>query len=66
MPKPYTFPTLYNEAFQLSISKMKEWEYLNPEQIKTGTITWSRNVYVFKQSLLSSVDSLLQYIFSPI
>lgn len=43
MPKPHTFPTLYNEALQISISKLKEWEYLNPEQIKSGTITWSRN-----------------------
>ena len=43
MPKPHTFPTLYNEALQISISKLKEWEYLNPEQIKSGTLTWSRN-----------------------
>lgn len=43
MPKPHTFPTLYNEALQISISKLKEWEYLNPEQIKSGTINWSRN-----------------------
>lgn len=43
MPKPHTFPTLYDEALQISISKLKEWEYLNPEQIKSGTITWSRN-----------------------
>ena len=43
MPKPHTFPTLYNEALQISISKLKEWKYLNPEQIKSGTITWSRN-----------------------
>ena len=43
MPKPHTFPTLYNEALQISISKLKKWEYLNPEQIKSGTITWSRN-----------------------
>ena len=43
MSKPHTFPTLYNEALQISISKLKEWEYLNPEQIKSGTITWSRN-----------------------
>lgn len=43
MPKPHTFPTLYNEALQISISKLKEWEYLNPEQIKIGTLTWSRN-----------------------
>ena len=43
MPKQHTFPTLYNEALQISISKLKEWEYLNPEQIKSGTLTWSRN-----------------------
>lgn len=43
MPKPYTYPTLLNEALQLSITKLKEWEYLNPEQYKSGTINWSRN-----------------------
>ncbi len=43
MPKPHTFPTLYNEALQISISKLKEWKYLNPEQIKSGALTWSRN-----------------------
>lgn len=43
MPKPYTSPTLYDEALQISISKLKEWEYLNPERIRSGTITWSRN-----------------------
>lgn len=43
MPKPYTFPTLYNEALQIDISKLKGWGYLNPEQIKSGTLNWSRN-----------------------
>ena len=43
MAKFPTFPTLYNEALQISITKLKEWEYLNPEQIKSGTLTWSRN-----------------------
>jgi hypothetical protein len=43
MPKPHTFPTLYNEALQISISKLKEWEYLNPEQTKSGTLNWSSN-----------------------
>lgn len=43
MPKPYTFPTLFDEALQLSITKLKEWQYLNPEQIISGTLTWSRN-----------------------
>jgi hypothetical protein len=43
MPKFPTFPTLYDEVLQISITKLKEWSYLNPEQIKSGTITWSRN-----------------------
>ena len=43
MPKQYTFPDLFNDALQLNISKLKEWDYLNPDQIRTGTVTWSRN-----------------------
>ena len=43
MPKPSTFPTLYNEALQLNISKLKEWGYLDPKQIKSGTLNWLRN-----------------------
>jgi len=43
MPKFPTYPTLYDEVLQISITKLKEWQYLNPEQIKSGTITWSRN-----------------------
>ncbi|MBS1487305.1 MAG: hypothetical protein JST43_06910 [Bacteroidetes bacterium] len=43
MPKPHTFPTLYNEALQIHISKLKGWGYLDPEQVKSGTLNWSRN-----------------------
>ena len=43
MPKPYTFPTLYNEALQIHISKLKGWGYLDPEQRKNGTLNWSSN-----------------------
>lgn len=43
MPKPHTFPTLYNEALQIHISKLKEWGYLDPKQIKSGTLNWSSN-----------------------
>ncbi len=41
MPKPQTFPDLYDDALQLNISKLKEWGYLEQEQIKSGTINWS-------------------------
>ena len=43
MPKPYTFPTLYDEALKISISKLKGWGYLEPGQIKSGSINWSRD-----------------------
>lgn len=43
MPKPSTYPTLYNEALQISMTKLKEWGYLRPNQVRTGTITWSKN-----------------------
>jgi hypothetical protein len=43
MPKFPTFPTLYNEALQLNISKLKGWGYLDPEQFKSGILNWSRN-----------------------
>jgi hypothetical protein len=43
MGKISTFPTLYDEALQIRLSKLKEWGYLKEPQIKPGTITWSRN-----------------------
>lgn len=43
MPKPSTFPILYNDVLQVSISKLREWDYLRPGHSKSGTITWSRN-----------------------
>lgn len=43
MPKFPTFPTLYNEALQIDISKLKGWGYFKPKQIKSGTLTWNSN-----------------------
>ena len=43
MAKPCTFPTLYDEVLQIHISKLKECGYIDPEQIKSGTLNWSRN-----------------------
>ncbi len=43
MPKFPTFPTLYDEVLQICITKLKEWNYLKPEQLKRGTLTWSSN-----------------------
>ncbi len=43
MPKFPTFPILYDDVLKLSISKLKEWHYLEPEQIKSGSIHWNTN-----------------------
>lgn len=43
MAKPCTFPTLYDEVLQIHISKLKEYGYIDPEHIKSGTLNWSRN-----------------------
>lgn len=43
MPKFPTFPTLYNEVIAVSITKLREWGYLELNQYKRGTLTWSTN-----------------------
>lgn len=41
MPKPSTFPTMYDEVKTLSISFLKKHGYLNPSQQQSGTVSWS-------------------------
>lgn len=43
MPKPHTFPTLYDEVKTVSISLLSKYGYLKPNNWQGGTITWSRN-----------------------
>ncbi|SDS49771.1 hypothetical protein SAMN04515667_2309 [Formosa sp. Hel1_31_208] len=43
MPKPYTFPIIYDEVLQISITKLKEWGYLNSQRFRSNIITWSTN-----------------------
>ncbi|NQY10432.1 MAG: hypothetical protein HRT71_13080 [Flavobacteriales bacterium] len=44
MPKPYTCPTLFDNALQMNVSKLKQWGYLKPNQITNdATLNWSRN-----------------------
>lgn len=43
MPRSPKFPTLYDEALQINISKLKEWGYLQPNNRTAGTLNWSRN-----------------------
>ncbi len=43
MPKPYTFPRLFDEVKTIDLSDLKKWKYLKPNIKKSGVITWSRN-----------------------
>ncbi|MFN3761272.1 MAG: hypothetical protein ACK4SF_18820 [Algoriphagus aquaeductus] len=43
MPRYSNLPTLFDNALQIHISKLKEWGYLYPNQWKTSTLNWSRN-----------------------
>lgn len=43
MPKPHTFPTLYDDLKTVSISFLTKHGYLKPNQWQSGTIAWSRN-----------------------
>jgi len=43
MPKPHTFPTLYDEVKTVSIFFLAKHGYLKSNQLKAGSIHWSRN-----------------------
>lgn len=43
MPKPQKFPTLFNDVKTIDISFLKKHGYLKPNQIMSGTISWSIN-----------------------
>ena len=43
MPKFPTFPNLYDDALQIHIGKLKKWGYLEPDSIRSSTLTWSTN-----------------------
>ena len=43
MPKPHTFPTLFDEVKTVSISFLTKHNYLKPKQLKSGVVMWSSN-----------------------
>ena len=43
MPKPHTFPTLYDDLKTVDISFLIKHGYLKPNQWRSGVITWSSN-----------------------
>jgi len=42
MGRHSTIPDLFEDCRTITISKLKEWGYLNPDITKSGYITWSR------------------------
>lgn len=43
MPKPATYPTLYDDVKTVSVTFLKRHGYLEPNQINERVITWSRH-----------------------
>jgi len=43
MPKPATYPTLFDNVLQLHITRLKKWGYLETNTSKGGAIDWSSN-----------------------
>lgn len=43
MPKPTTFPTLYDNVLQLNICELRKDGCIKPGQTYSGTISWSRD-----------------------
>lgn len=63
MPKPYTNPTLYNEALQLNIAKLKNWGYLKPDKIIDTTLQWNRQgVQIGDISILINTTGINFYV----
>jgi hypothetical protein len=57
MPRYSIFPTLLDEVKQISITKLKEFGFMDPDSFKSGQLTWSRrrqeigsiNIFVYLQ-----------------
>lgn len=43
MGRHSSFPDLLDECHTIDIGKLGRWGYLKPNQVKGGTLTWSRN-----------------------
>jgi len=41
MPKIPTNPTILDKVKQIHLSKLKEWQYLEPNSFKSGKLSWS-------------------------
>lgn len=63
MAKFPIYPTLYDNVNTISITKLKEWNYLKPHQISKGVITWSiRGKETASISFLINTDAVQHFI----
>lgn len=59
MPKPHTFPILYDEVRTIGISFLTKHGYLKPNQCQSGIITWSWGDY-HKSSIWVTVNTRIE------
>ncbi len=63
MPKQPTFPKLYDEMKTLSVSFLKKHGYLKPNQLQSGTVTWSTGGNVTGTiSIIVSMQPRVEYL----
>ncbi len=62
MPKPYTFPCLFDELKNISISKLIEWNYLKENSHKQGVISWSNRYNEVTSRINIEVNVNQQYV----
>lgn len=63
MAKFPTFPTTCESLLQINISNLKKWNYLKPDIIKNGSLSWSRNgKEIASISILANTCSKTHYI----
>ncbi|TYB80333.1 hypothetical protein ES676_01305 [Bizionia saleffrena] len=55
MPKQYTFPTLFDELRNISITNLTKWKYLKRGQTKSGVIRWRNSFNEVTSSLTIKV-----------
>lgn len=62
MPKPYTFPYLFDELKNISISKLIEWSYLKENSHKSGVVTWTNRYNEVTSRIDIEVNVNQQYV----
>lgn len=59
MPKPHTYPTLFDDALQIKVSKLKQWGYLKNNKHMKGTLTWTSTNYMGVKRKTGSISIIV-------